>query len=124
MEKERFGDNLKVEYNVTDIDYKLPAYTVQTLADNAIRHGIANRKGGGTLTLNAYETDRYHVIEVGDDGQGFRMEEDRNRAHIGINNVKERLEYMCGGSLQIESQKGKGTVVIVRIPKSKERRAD
>lgn len=124
LEKERFGDNLKVEYNVTDIDYKLPAYTVQTLVDNAIRHGIANKKDGGTLTLNAYETGRYHVIEVGDDGMGFSMEEDRSRAHIGLNNVKERLEYMCRGSLLVESRKGNGTVVIVKIPKSKERRAD
>ena len=124
LEKERFGDDLKIEYNVTDTDYKLPAYTVQTLVDNAIRHGIANRKGGGTLTLSAYETDRYHVIEVGDDGPGFSEEEDKSRAHIGLNNVKERVEYMCSGSLLIESRKGKGTVVIVRIPRSKERRAD
>ena len=125
LEKERFGDNLKVEYNVTDIDYKLPAYTVQTLVDNAIRHGIANKKGGGTLTLNAYETGRYHVIEVGDDGMGFSMEEDRSRAHIGLNNVKERLAYMCRGSLLVESRKGNGTVVTVRIPKTKvERGAD
>ena len=124
LEKERFGDNLKVEYNVADTDYKLPAYTVQTLVDNAIRHGIANNKGGGTLTINAYETVRYHVIEVGDDGVGFRMEGDKNRAHIGLNNVKERLEYMCSGRLLIESRKGKGTVVIVRIPKSKEGKTD
>ena len=126
LEKERFGDDLKVSYNVTDTDYKLPAYTVQTLVDNAIRYGIANKKGGGTLTLNAYETDRYHVIEVGDDGMGFSMEEDEDRAHIGLNNVKERVEYMCDGSLDIKSHKGKGTLVIVRIPKSKdkERRAD
>ena len=55
---------------------------------------------------------------------GFSMEEDRSRAHIGLNNVKERLEYMCRGSLLVESRKGNGTVVIVKIPKSKERRAD
>jgi sensor histidine kinase YesM len=41
------------------------------------------------------------------------------RKHVGIANVKYRLEVLCGGSLDIKSEKGKGSVVTIRIPKEK-----
>ena len=75
------------------------------------------------MTIKGYETNGHHVIEVGDDGMGFYAREDGNRTHVGLNNVKERLEYMCGGSLHVESHEGKGTLAIVKIPKSRQGRA-
>ena len=39
------------------------------------------------------------------------------REHVGIRNVRERVQKMCGGSLSITSRKGEGTTAVIRIPK-------
>ena len=44
-------------------------------------------------------------------------QEMEGRSHIGLVNLKERLEYMCNGTLSIQSQQGNGTIVKVTIPK-------
>ena len=55
---------------------------------------------------------------VADDGIGFDMSAPADgKKHIGIRNVRERLQAMCGGSLTIESQPGAGTRAVIRIPK-------
>lgn len=124
---ERFGDKLTIILDTRDTDYKLPAFTIQALVENAISHGIRKNKGGrGTLTIKTYRDDRMHVIEVTDDGAGFDVdkyfkdvnkgEDTDGRSHIGLLNVKSRLEYMCDGTMVIESELEKGTKVVVRIP--------
>ena len=132
LEKDRFGEKLSVITDLSDMDFLLPAFTVQTLAENAITHGIRANKGGyGTLRLTSYATENAHVIEVEDNGAGFdpfAWEEqdkaplapgysDPQRLHIGLKNLRERLLYMCRGTLAIESSPGKGTRVRVEIPK-------
>lgn len=134
LEKERFGDKLSIEYDITDTNYKLPAFTIQALVENAISHGIRGNKGGkGTLVIKCYRKDGTHRIEVQDDGVGFHADtamrdyDDTDltgkHMHIGLKNVRDRLEYMCGGELCILSRPGKGTIAYVKIPDvSKERR--
>ena len=127
LEKERFGENLQVKYDLADLQFLLPAFTVQTLVENAVSHGIRKNRGGrGTLSIRSYETDHAHVIEVEDDGVGFDVRsgrtsenKDAGRAHIGLANLKERLKYMCDGSFRIKSSPGEGTTVTVEIPKKK-----
>lgn len=125
MEKERFGEDLEVVLDVQDRNFLLPTFTVQSLVENAIRHGIRQKRDGrGTLIVKSRRTDDFHMIEVRDDGVGFDVaawerdgREDReHQPHIGLSNLKERLEMMCGGELLIESTIGKGTRVAVRIP--------
>ena len=64
--------------------------------------------------------DRYEIT-VADDGPGFDPEAPvlavDGREHIGISNVRSRLEQMSGGTLRIWSEKGKGAVVTIEIPK-------
>ena len=56
---------------------------------------------------------------VEDDGPGFSnsIETNKEGLHIGIKNVRERLERMCNGTLEIISEEGKGTCVRIRIEK-------
>ena len=42
---------------------------------------------------------------------------DKDSSHIGIRNVRERLEKLCGGSLTLESIIGEGTTAVIRIPR-------
>ncbi len=122
LEKFRFGDELKVNYDIKEKNFFIPALSVQPLVENAVKHGICEKENGGTLTLKAYRDGEYIVIEVSDDGIGFDAEklisEDKERSHIGIQNTRERLKQMIGASLTIESLPGKGTVAKIRfIPK-------
>ena len=72
LEKTRFGDKLTVEMDIRDTDFELPAFTLQLLVENAIRHGIREKADGrGTVSIAAYKTKDAHFIEVKDDGVGF-----------------------------------------------------
>ena len=72
LEKTRFGDKLNVELDIRNEDFRLPAFTIQLLVENAIRHGIREKPDGrGTVTIATYQTKEAHVIEVSDDGVGF-----------------------------------------------------
>jgi len=66
------------------------------------------------------ETGSEFLVIVSDDGVGFEYEKaaHNGRLCIGINNVRQRLSAQCGGSLEIKSESGTGTAVIISIPKS------
>ena len=54
-------------------------------------------------------------IVVADDGRGFEPSDDGGLG-IALNNIQQRLEIMCGGTLRITPNEGGGTVVTVTIP--------
>lgn len=113
----RFPD-MTVRYDIQTEEFLLPALTVQPLVENAIKHGIMGLEKGGTVTISAYEKQTDYCICVSDDGVGFDVSGlTDTKKHIGIRNVRERLQAMCGGSLTIESQPGIGTRALIRIPK-------
>ena len=113
----RFPD-MTVRYDIQTEGFLLPALTVQPLVENAIKHGLMGLEEGGTVTISAYEEQNDYCICVSDDGIGFNVNGlTDSKKHIGIRNVRERLQAMCGGSLTIDSQPGAGTRALIRIPK-------
>lgn len=119
LEKMSSDDELNFLFDIQTAAFSLPALTVQPLVENAVKHGIGKKEGGGTVKISTREyPDRYEVI-VSDDGIGFDPEEKRQdgRLHIGIENVRQRLSFMCGGVLDIQSTPGQGTLAIMKIPK-------
>ncbi|MGN0108213.1 MAG: sensor histidine kinase [Hominilimicola sp.] len=119
LEKMRFGDNLNVVYDIREKDFFLPSLTVQPLVENAVKHGICENENGGTLTLRTRKEAGNIIIEVIDDGVGFDMENpalwEDGHSHIGIDNIRMRLQQMCGGSLTVKSSAGKGTVAVIEL---------
>lgn len=119
LEKMRFDDELNIVYDIETTSFLIPALTVQPMVENAVKHGLNKSEHGGTVIISTKEyQDRYEVV-VSDDGVGFDLEETKNdgRSHIGIENVRERLWEMSHATLDINSEKGKGTKVVIRIPK-------
>lgn len=121
LEKIRYGDDLQFEYDIRETAFTLPALTVQPLVENAVNHGIRYHKMKGTVKLSTYADENNYYVAIEDDGVGFEPDKylSDGREHVGLANVKYRLEILCAGSLYIKSEKGRGTVVTIRIPKEK-----
>jgi sensor histidine kinase YesM len=121
LEKLRYGDDLQFEYDIQATDFTLPALTVQPLVENAVNHGIRYHKAKGKVKISSFSDEDNDYVTIEDDGVGFDPAAPMSdgRKHIGIENVKHRLAVMCGGSMEIKSERGKGTLVTIRIPKEK-----
>lgn len=122
----RFGDKLNIVYNVPVTAFSIPALSVQPIVENAIKHGVTKKLEGGTVTVTTAEDDSFYIITVTDDGVGFDVQNpdltpSDIHAHIGVNNVRERLENMVNAEFIIESEIDKGTCVTIKIPKEEER---
>ena len=109
--------HIRMEYGIDDEDFAIPALSVQPLVENAIRHGVRGREEG-IVSVSSRLDGNSHVVEIRDNGAGFDPNAPKapGETHIGIENVRNRVEQLCGGSLSIESEAGKGTVVTIRIP--------
>ena len=119
IERVRFEDTLEIEYDIKCVDFSLPVLTVQPIVENAVKHGTSKKRGGGTVRISTREDKENYIVEVSDTGCGFEPTKPKNdgKRHVGIENVKQRLSNMCGGSLSIESTVGKGTLATIIIPK-------
>lgn len=120
IEKMRFSD-MEIRIALDSSDFLLPALSVQPLVENAIKHGLMGLASGGTVTISSYETSDLYCVSVIDDGVGFdtTTQIDENK-HVGIRNIRGRLQAMCNGKLVVTSSPGKGTKALITIPKEVE----
>jgi len=73
LEKMRFGDRFNYEIDtkdVPDLSLLIPTMTLHTYCDNAIRHGLVNKKGVGYLTISGQKSDNGVLINIMDNGIG------------------------------------------------------
>lgn len=124
LEQQRFGKRLKVIYDINSREFQIPTLILQRIVENAVRHGIKKRPGGGTVKIYTEEWKDGNMIIVSDNGVGFEEEKagflaeegKEDPGHIGIANVRRRLRAQCNGTLMINSS-GEGTKVTIWIPK-------
>nr|MCR5607408.1 histidine kinase [Treponema sp.] len=121
LEKMRFEERLNIKYDIQETDFFIPALTVQPLVENAVRYGITKKIDGGTIYIATSKTKNNYIVTITDDGLGFNINQKKNdgRSHVGIKNVRSRIKALCGGSLEIYSSPGIGTVVSIIIPDTK-----
>ena len=133
IEKLRFDDSLGIEYDIRAKDCRIPPLSVQTLVENAVRHGIEKNIDGGTVYISSFSDDKFFTVKIRDTGIGFDTSEilnddseDRDTQKVtgqnmglGINSSRYRLKKLCDGELIIDSKKGVGTEVTIIIPKKK-----
>ncbi len=124
IEKMRFGDRLKVVYDIKTTDFDILLLSIQPLVENAIRHGIYKKGAlGGTVTVKTKERKYDYYIEVRDDGVGFDYGEVMSRGKsgksdsAGLKNIIFRLDKVMNAKVEIMSAPGSGTKVAVSIPK-------
>jgi two-component system LytT family sensor kinase len=129
FERMRLGERLRVEVEIPRSLWNLlvPVLTLQPLVENAVVHGVEPKPGPGTVRVRGWEEDGVAVFTVEDDGVGIPEELVEHVTQrgvgsglgVGLFNVHRRLEtiYGPGFGLRVESQEGKGTRVVVRIPR-------
>ena len=122
LEQLRYGTDLHVVYRIETTKFMLPALSVQPLVENAVKHGICQKEDGGTVILTVRECQDCYEVIVSDDGVGFVPEQESKEkgTHVGIRNVRQRLQIMCNAALEITSEPGKGTTATICIPKADE----
>jgi two-component system LytT family sensor kinase len=121
LESVRFEDRLRVEFAIDDDarQVPIPPMLLQTLIENAVKHGIALLPGGGELLIRASLGQDSMKVEVENTG---RIEAPMPGATgLGLSNVRERLHVLYGdhrASLQLEQRDGRvaATLVIPRVP--------
>ena len=123
IEKERYGDRLTIDYNITEDQYTMiPHFCIQPLVENAIKHGIMNKVEGGKVSISALRLeDSTHII-IQDNGVGMSEEKiadllrDTEKG-VGIRNINNRLKLKYGKDLTIESKIDVGTKIEMVIPR-------
>lgn len=115
--KVRFGERLRWLIDVPGDVRKtsFPPMLLQPLVENAVRHGIEPKIGGGEIIIRARSENGRLYCEVRDDGVGIQ---DANGIGAGLANVRERLATLSGGQGRLELGAGErgGTVAVLELP--------
>lgn len=136
----RFGDNMNIEFDIQATNFNVPAFTIQPLIENSLNHGLKPFNHEGTITIRTSQksvnNQITNIIEVEDNGIGMNPElleilECKAGDHIGMMNVKQRVEMACKGKLEVISPciedhsngydsvfglKRNGTIVRISLP--------
>ena len=104
---------LQVEFDVPDVDFQMPALTLQPIVENAILHGIKPKPEGGTVKISLRDDERNWYLTVVDDGQGFDPTQPQKKQSVGLANVRKRIEKFEGSALEIVSVPGNGTTAVL-----------
>ena len=121
LEQIRFGEELSIVYDIEEDSFLLPVLSIQPLVENAVKHGIAKKRGGGVVTISSRQTEKEFRITVSDTGVGFDVERymEDGKVHVGLMNIRQRLASRMHATVDINSTPGSGTTVTVTIPREK-----
>ncbi len=119
IQRIRFPDKLKVETDVSAeaLDALVPSLIMQPLVENAVKHGISRRQGGGRLLLRGYRSESLLHLRVEDDGPGLTGSAAQGGG-VGLRNVESRLRELYGDAATFEMRAADagGLVAAITLP--------
>ncbi|MBT9491042.1 MAG: sensor histidine kinase, partial [Paucibacter sp.] len=117
--KVRMEERLATEIDVPDglLSAEFPAMMVQTLVENAIKHGLEPKPEGGKLSLKAEVVHGKLTVTVADTGLGFGRAATAGTG-VGLANIRERLMLLYGAkaSVTVSENQPSGTKVMITVP--------
>ncbi|WP_237732268.1 sensor histidine kinase [Flavobacterium sp. UGB4466] len=118
LEKIRFEERLQVEIEVDQklSDHLVLPLSIQTLVENAIKHGIEKRKEGGAVTVKIEQAGNFIKISVQNSGKLHK--EIKDFSGIGLGNLKERLllQYKGRASFEIKEMQDETVLATILFP--------
>lgn len=122
LESVRFEGRLRVDFTVDPEaeSVQVPPMILQTLVENALKHGVARRPEGGDVRIHAAVNNGRLILSVTNTGElGAAHPAHVNDTHLGLKNIRERLQLLYGDRARLSLKNGSGTVVArVEIPKA------
>jgi sensor histidine kinase YesM len=117
--KVRMEDRLQTEINVPDglMSAEFPPMMIQSLVENAIKHGLEPKAEGGSLIVKAEIVHGKLAVSVADTGLGFGKAATAGTG-VGLANIRERLTLLYGNkaSVTVTENQPSGTVVTILVP--------
>jgi LytS/YehU family sensor histidine kinase len=117
--KVRMDERLNYAINVPQglLSAQFPPMILQSLVENAIKHGLEPKAEGGSLTITADVANGNLRVAVADTGLGFGAGS-RPGTGVGLTNVRERLAALYGGraTLTVDVNTPTGTIVTIEVP--------
>jgi two-component system LytT family sensor kinase len=117
LEHIRFEDRLRVEYDIDEdtLDQPIPPMMLQTLVENAIKHGISKQVSGGSVKITSDFKDAYHELVIENTG---RLNNPANSDGFGLASTKNRLQLLFGEKANFDIKEVNGNTVeaTVMIP--------
>ena len=107
FEQLRYGDRLKVDLQIDpeSFNFDILPFSIQTLAENAVRHAISTRPEGGSIWIRCFCQDGRLRVTIRDDGPGVGIENGRSH-QFGLRSLRERLQGAYGHSAEVELRTG------------------
>lgn len=114
IEQIRFDERLKVTYDIAPetVDCMVPPMMLQTLTENAIKHGISNLKSGGFIHLKSYRINGSLHIDITNSG-GYNPKPDHDG--VGVANTRERLQLLYDDRASLDIRNGEPNQVLTQI---------
>ncbi len=120
----RFDQRVHYEVDVEDPDdIKIPPLIVQTLVENALKHGVLKQANGGHILIRGRRLTSYYELQVIDNGVGMNnsklqdiLHNNIDDHHIGLANTNKRLKKLFNQQLMITSTEGEGTTITIQLP--------
>lgn len=114
LENMRFEDRLKIEYEVDDdtLDRPVPPMMLQTLVENAIKHGISKQISGGVVKVVSAIHDNYHELSVLNTGQ---LNGSRSLDGFGLSSTTDRLSLLYGNRAKFEIRQATPSLVEAKV---------
>lgn len=120
LEHLRLGERLRFveEIDGEALEFAVPPLLLQPLVENAVRHGLAPRRSGGTIRLRIRFAGDALAIEVADDGNGSEPELWRRAQGLGLKAVQRQLQARFAGDAEfaIDTQPNAGFAVRLTLP--------
>ncbi len=119
LEGLRYGDRLRITTTVDEdaLELVVPSLSLQPLVENAIRHAVAPRAAGGSVSLSARLEDETLVLAVRDDGPGTSATADTTGTGVGLDALRRRVALIYGPRAALETvATGAGFSVTLRLP--------
>jgi hypothetical protein len=117
LEKIRFEDRLQVQMNIDEdtLDQQVPPMMVQTLVENAIKHGISKQVNGGTITIHSDFVNSHYELKVENTGT---LHNQNNQDGFGLKSTQDRLKLLFGpnSSFGIKQETENTVAVTVALP--------